>query len=157
MNFSPVYTGWPRKNATLTINNFKKTRARMKKLFALLRIKFFSQQDDPKIGNFDEGVLILWPFFWGNVIFNLPLLSQKSQFTYRKFSIVWLPRVNCQLLLCKAKPAWIIKRSIHYITLQHYNLACPGELLKEIPPYLNVTFDTKGANFENYIASEKWL
>ena len=33
------------------------------------------------------------------------LLSQKSQFTYRKFSIVWLPLVNCQLLLCKAKPA----------------------------------------------------
>ena len=83
------------------------------------------------------------------------LLSQKSQFTYRKFPIVWLPRVNCQLLLCKAKPAWIIKRSIHCVTLQHYN---PGELLKEIPPYTsNVTFDTKGANFENYIASENWL
>ena len=28
------YTGWPRKNATLTINNFKKTRDRMKKLCA---------------------------------------------------------------------------------------------------------------------------
>ena len=37
------------------------------------------------------------------------------------------------------------KQSIHYITLQCYN---PGELLKEIPPYLN---------FENDIASEKWL
>ena len=57
------YTGWPRKNATLTINNFKKTRDRMKKLCALLRIKFFSQQDDTKIVNFDKGVLILWPFF----------------------------------------------------------------------------------------------
>ena len=61
------------------------------------------------------------------------LLSQKSQFIYRKLSIVWIPRVNCQLLLCKAKPAWIIKRSIHYVTLQHYN---PGKLLKEIPAYL---------------------
>ena len=60
------------------------------------------------------------------------LLSQKSQFTYRNCFIVWLPRVNCQLLLCKANPAWIIKRSIHYVTLQHYNL---GELLNEIPPY----------------------
>ena len=39
------------------------------------------------------------------------LLSQKSQITYRKLSIVWLSRVNCQFLLCKAKPAWIIKRS----------------------------------------------
>ena len=56
-------TGWPRKNATLTINNIKKMRDRMIKLCALLRIKFFSQQDDTKIVNFDEGVLILWPFF----------------------------------------------------------------------------------------------
>ena len=57
------YTGWPRKNATLTINNFKKTMDRVKKLCALLRIKFFSQQDDTKIVNFDEGVLLLWPYF----------------------------------------------------------------------------------------------
>ena len=38
-----LYTGWPRKNATLTINNFKKTKDRMKKLCALLRMKFLSQ------------------------------------------------------------------------------------------------------------------
>ena len=31
------------------------------------------------------------------------LLSQKSQFTYWIFSIVWLPRVNCLLLLCKSE------------------------------------------------------
>ena len=30
-----TYTGWPKKNATLTINNFKKTRDRMKKLCSL--------------------------------------------------------------------------------------------------------------------------
>ena len=35
----------------------------MKKLCALLRIKFFFQQDDTKIVNFGEGVLILEPFF----------------------------------------------------------------------------------------------
>ena len=72
------------------------------------------------------------------------LLSQKSRFTYQKFSIVCLPRVNCQLLLCKAKPAWIIKRSIHYVTLQHYNL---GEPLKEIPPYLKRDFWYKRSKF----------
>ena len=65
------YTGWPKKNATLTINNFKKTRDRMKKLCASSRIKFFSQQDDTKNANFDEGVLILWPLFWCNVIFKI--------------------------------------------------------------------------------------
>ena len=40
----------------------------MKKLCALMRIECFSQQNDTKIINFDEGVLILWPFFWGNII-----------------------------------------------------------------------------------------
>ena len=138
------YTGWPRKNATLTINNFKKTRDRMKKLCAILRIQFFPQQDDTKIVNFDEGVLILWPFFFKAMSFlRFVLLSQKSQFTYRKFSIVWLPRVECLLLLCKAKPAWVT-RSIHYVILQHYN---PGELLQEIPPFLKRAFWYKRCKF----------
>ena len=35
----------------------------MKKLCAFLRIEFLFKQDDTKIVNFDEGVLILWPFF----------------------------------------------------------------------------------------------
>ena len=56
-------TGCPRENATLMINNLKKTKDRMKKVCALLHIKFFSQQEDTQIFNFDEGVLILWPFF----------------------------------------------------------------------------------------------
>ena len=71
--------------------------------------------------------LILMKAFWFYGRFSdamsfsrFALLSQKSQFTYRRFSIVWLPRVKRLLLLCKAKPAWI-KRSIHYVILQHYN------------------------------------
>ena len=90
------------KNATLTINNFKKTRDRMKKLCALLRIKFFSQQDDTKIVNFDEAVLILCPFFCFSEAMSFSrfaLLSQKSQFTYRK------------VFHCLASPAGA---SIHY-------------------------------------------
>ena len=35
----------------------------MKKMCTLMRIEFFSQQSDTKIINFDEGVLILLPFF----------------------------------------------------------------------------------------------
>ena len=76
--YGNLYTGWPRKNATLTINNFKKTRYRMKNLCAFLRIKFFFQQDDTKIVNFDEGVLILDPFFWGNVSFKICTFCIKS-------------------------------------------------------------------------------
>ena len=47
----------------------------MKKLCALIRIKFFPQQDDTKIVNFDEGVLIVWQFL--NVIFKIcPSISK---------------------------------------------------------------------------------
>ena len=95
---------------------------------------FPMQQDDNKIVNFEFLMKAFW--FYGRFskamsFSRFALLSQKSQFTYRTFSIVWLPRVKCLLLLCKAEPAWI-KRSIHYVILQHYN---PGELLKEILPY----------------------
>ena len=137
------HTGWPRKNATLTINNLKKTKDRMNKLCALLRIKFFSQQDDTKIVNFDEGVLILWPFFWGNVIFKIcPSFSEVTIYVPKVLHCL-LPRVKCLLLLCKARLAWI-KRSIHYITLKHYN---PGELLKEIQPDLKYDFWYKRSKF----------
>ena len=103
----------------------------MKKLCVLLRIKFYSGNYDTKIIYFDEGVLILWPFFWGNVNFNFRQCRlkshnwhiQKSKLTYRKFAIVLFFRVNCLLLLWKTKTAWI-KRSIHYVTLQCHN---PGE------------------------------
>ena len=43
--------------------NFKKTREKMKSLCTLECIEFFFQQNYTKIINFDEGVLILWPFF----------------------------------------------------------------------------------------------
>ena len=129
------YTGCPRKNATLTINNFKRTRDRMKKKCV---------QDDTKIVDFDEGVLFYGRFSEAMSFSRFALLSQKSQFTYRKFSIVWLPQGKCLLLLCKAKSAWI-KRSIHLETLQHYN---PGSYSKKFLPTSNVTFDSKGANFE---------
>ena len=135
------YTGWPRKNATLTINNFKKLSNRMKKVCALLRIGFFSQQDDTEIVNFDW---FCGRFSEAMSYSSFALLYQKSQFTYRQISIVWLPRVNCQILFCKAKSAWILKRSIHYVTLQHYN---PGELLKELPLYLKRDFWYKRSTF----------
>ena len=77
----------------------------MKKLCALLRIKFFPSKMIPRslilmkafgfYGHFSEAMSFL----------RFALLSQKSQFTYQKCSIVWLPQVKCLLLICKAKPA----------------------------------------------------
>ena len=60
-----------------------------------------------------------------------------------KISIVWLPRVNCLLLLCKTKTTQI-KRSIHYVILQCYN---PGKALIGIPHYLNRDFWYKRSKF----------
>ena len=94
---------------------------------------FFPSKMTPRSLNLMKAFWFCGRFSEAKSFSRFALLSQKSQFTYWIFSIVWLPRVNCQLLLCKARPAWIIKRSIHYVTVQHYN---PGELLKEIPPYL---------------------
>ena len=144
---------WPRKNATLTINNFKKTRDRMKKVVCIINIAYkilFHSKMTPRSLILMKGFWFYGRFSEAKSFSKFALLSQKSQFTSRKFSVVWLPRV---LLLCIANPAWI-KRSIHYIALQPYN---PGSYSKKFLLTSNVTFDTKGANFENDIASEKWL
>ena len=81
---------------------------------------------------------------FSGAISRFAILSEKSQFTYRIFSIVWLPRVNCQLLLCKVKPAWIINKK-H--SLRNFAALQSGELLKEIPPYLKGDFWYKRSTF----------
>ena len=89
------YTKWPRKDASPTINNFKKTRDRIKKLRLLMRIQFFFQQDDTKIINFDEGILNLCPFFWGNVIFKLcPSVSKVTIDVPQIFNCLASPGAN---------------------------------------------------------------
>ena len=79
----------------------------MKNWFALLYRKFFSQQDDTKIVISDEGVLIMWPFFWGNAIFKIwSSISKVLIYVPNIFHCLASPGVKCLLLLCiKAKPA----------------------------------------------------
>ena len=61
--FLSVYTGWPRKNATPIITTFKEIRDLIKLVIALMRRKSIFQQNYTKTSDFDEGVLILEPFF----------------------------------------------------------------------------------------------
>ena len=68
------YTGWPRKNATPTITNFKEIRDYIKLVSALMSRIFFFQQNDTKINDFDEGILLRQCHFQ-----NLLLLYQKSR------------------------------------------------------------------------------
>ena len=113
------------------------------------RMKFFFQQDDTKIVNFDS----TWSFFWGNVVFMIcPSISKVTIYVPNFLHCLASPG-KVSALACKAKPAWI-ERSIHYVIFQHYN---PGSYSKKFLHTTNVTFDTEGANFENDIASEKWL
>ena len=64
----------------------------MQKLRALLPIQLFPQQDDTKVVNFDEGVLILWPFFWGNVNFqDLPFYLKSHNLRTENFPLCGFP------------------------------------------------------------------
>ena len=96
-----------------------------------MRRKLFSQQDDTKIINFDEGILILstWQFFWGNVIFKICHFCLKSHNWRQKILHSLASPGKVSTLALKMKTAWI-KRS-RYVTVHCYN---PGKLLKEIPP-----------------------
>ena len=50
---------------------------------------FFFQQNDTKINDFDEGVLILEPFFWGNVSFKICSFCIKSHVWGRE-ELLWV-------------------------------------------------------------------
>ena len=95
----------------------------MKKLCTLLCTEFFSQQNDTKIINFDEGVWFYGHFSEAMSFLKFATSVSEVTIDVPQISIVWLPRVKCLLLLWNTKTAWI-KRSIHYVTLQRYN---PGE------------------------------
>ena len=55
---------------------------------------FFFQQNDTKINDFDEGVLILEQFFWGNVIFKTCSFCIKSHIWGRE-EFLWVDPLDC--------------------------------------------------------------
>ena len=57
---------------------FQQNEGQNKLVVSIIAYKILFQQDDTKIINFDEGVWILWPFFWGNVTFKLCHFCLKS-------------------------------------------------------------------------------
>ena len=120
----------------------------------LMRIEFFSQQNDTKIINLDEGVLILWPFFRGNVIFKICHFCLKSH-NWRTANFHCLaPRVKCLLFALKNEDS--MNKEKH--SLRNFAvLQSRGSYSKKFLPTSIVTFDRKEASFENDIASEKWL
>ena len=59
-----------------------------------MRRKFFSQQNDTKINYFDEGVLILEPFVWGNVIFKISFFCIESH-DWGREEFLWVASPDC--------------------------------------------------------------
>ena len=55
---------------------------------------FFFQQNDTKINNFDEGVMVLKPFFWVNVIFKIRSFCIESQVWGRE-EFLWVAPPHC--------------------------------------------------------------
>ena len=74
---------------TFSITNFKGIRDLFKLVSAVMSRTFFFQQNDTKINDFDEGVLILEPFFWVNVIFKIRTFCFKSHVWGRK-EFLWV-------------------------------------------------------------------
>ena len=71
-----------------------------------------------------------------------------------QISIVWLPRVKCLLFALKNEDS--MNKEKH--SLRNFAvLQSRGSYSKKFLPTSIVTFDRKEANFENDIASEKWL
>ena len=55
---------------------------------------FFFQQNDTKINDYDEGILILEPFFWGNVIFKICSFCIKSHI-WGSEEFLWVAPPDC--------------------------------------------------------------
>ena len=61
---------------------------------ALMNITFFFLQNDTKIIDFYEGVLILEPCFWGMVIFKICSFRIKSH-VWGKEEFLWVAPPDC--------------------------------------------------------------
>ena len=117
--------------------------------------KIHFQQNDTKINDFDEGVLILEPFFWGNVIFKLSFFCIKSH-DWGREEFLWVASPDCNT----AKLRMIIDSLYSYHAVfvfqsksRHFTR---GSQTVENFGTSIVTFETDVANFENDIALEKW-
>ena len=92
--FRHPYTGWPRKNATPAITNFKEIRDLIKLVSALMSRTFFFQQNDTKVNDFDEVVLILEPFSEAMSFSKFAPFVEKVTFGFRE-EFLWVAPPDC--------------------------------------------------------------
>ena len=119
---------------------------------AVMSRTFFFQQNDTKFKDFDEGVLILEPFFWVNVIFKIRSFCIKSHVWGRE-EFLWVAPPDCNAAKLRNECfslfmlAPLYKARADVFTL--------GSQAMENFRYVNCDFWDRRANLENDIASEK--
>ena len=152
-NYDRLYTGWPRKNATSTINDLRKTRDGIKKLCALLGIKFFHSKMTLS--------LILIEVFWFHGRFSEAVLFSIFATAVSKVTTD-VPKI-CHCLASPGNVSALALKNEDSMNKEKHSLRniaalqSGGSYSKKFLPTSIMTFDTKEANFENDIASENWL
>ena len=117
-----------------------------------MRRKVFFQQNDTKINDFDEGVLILEPVLWSNVIFKICFFCMKSR-DWGKEEFLWVPSPDYNTAELRNDCFSLFMLSSFFKARAD---TLPGEAKQwKIFGISIVTFETEVANFENDIASEK--
>ena len=112
---------------------------------------FFFQQNDTKINDFDEGVLILEPFFWGNVIFRIGSFCIKSHVWGREEFL----RVAPWILMLQSYVMMLLFIHAGFALQSKSRHFTRGSQTMENCRYVNCDIWDRRANLENYIASEK--
>ena len=112
---------------------------------------FFFLQIDTKINDFDEGVLILEPFFWGNVIFKICSFCIKSH-VWDGEEFLWVAPPDCNA--AKLRMSAFLYSCWLRFTKQKQTIY-PGKPNNGTFSVHNCDFWDRRANLENDIASEK--
>ena len=113
---------------------------------------FFFQQNDTNINDFDEVVLILQPFSWGNIIFKICSFCIKSHVSGRE-EFLWVAPPECNAAKLRNECFSLFMLASLYRARAD---TLPGESKQwTIFRYVNCDFWDRRANLGNYIASEK--
>ena len=99
--------------------------------------------------DFEEGVLILEPFFWSNVLFKICFFCIKSH-DWGKEEFLWVPSPDCNAAELRNECVSLFMLSSFYKA--RANTYTRRSQTMEI---FGMTFETEVANFENDIASLK--
>ena len=118
-----------------------------------MRRQFFFQQNDTKIKDFDEGVLIVEPFFWGNVIFNICYFCIKSH-DWGGEEFLWVAPPDCSTTKLRNECFPFI-HAVYVFQSKSRHSTRGSQTMDFLVTMSIVTFETEVANFENDIPSEK--